>query len=349
MSEDVSGLVERVIDEFDFGSYEIQAYLVLLDHGELTATEIANKTDVPQPRVYDTVRSLADRGLVEIHESRPMRVVVRKPTEAFANQKERFEEMIAQLDARYQAPTRTAEAVTLVRSRGTIQRHIEETLETAEYELTLSLTPALLEEFEEILASALDDGVQITLLVTPAADARDPEDYDYESVATQVRARRGVVTPVLAVADGEYSVYATQEAFREAGNDYAVIFNRSALGFLIIGFFRTVLWTTAESLSENGREKSFPHRYGSVRRCLEDIRDVRADLYATVAGRDVLTGEPREVRGRIVEAETTEDQELATLRLETADGEVAVGGRVAAYEDVEANEIRVTIGSPPEL
>lgn len=349
MSEDVSGLVQRVIDEFDFGTYEIQSYLVLLDHGELTATEIATKTDVPQPRVYDTVRELADRGLVEIHESRPMRVIARKPTEAFANQQELFEEMISQLDARYQAPTRTAEAVSLVRSRGTIGRYMEETIDTADYELTLSLTPALLEEYRSNLATALEEGVQITLLLTPAAEAPDPEPYDFSEIATQVRARRGVVTPILAVADGEYSVYATQEAFREDGNDYAVIFNRSALGFLIVGFFRTVLWTTAEELFEDGRDQQFPHRYGSVRRCLEDIGDVRTDLYATVAGRDVLTGDPREVRGRITSAESTEDQEIATLTLETESGEVTVGGRVSAYEDIEAHEICVNIGSPPEL
>ncbi|PSP32060.1 ArsR family transcriptional regulator [Halobacteriales archaeon QH_10_67_22] len=350
MSEDdILGLVEEVIEEFDFGSYEVDAYLALLENGELTATEVASLTDVPQPRVYDTVRSLEDRGLVEIHESRPMRIVARKPEEAFAAHQQLFDEMVSELDARYATPARTAEAVSVIRSRTTIQRYVEEIVETAEYELTLSLTPALLDRFEPALARAIEADVTTTLLVTPAADAPDPDEFAYERVTTHARARRGVVTPVIAVADGEYAMYATQDALREGNDNYAVIFNRSALGFLLVGFFRTVLWTTAEELSSVESEGGFPRRYASVRQCIDDIGRARTDLYATVTGRRVLTGDPCEVRGEIAKAEITDESEVATLVLATDDGEVTVGGRVATYEDVEAHEIRVTIGSPPDI
>ena len=350
MSEDdIDDLVERVVDAFDFGTYEVEAYLALLDRGELTAGDIASVTDVPQPRVYDTVRSLEDRGLVEIRESRPMRVVARKPEQAFADQQQLFEEMVDKLDARYDAPAKTAEAVSVVRSRGTIQRYFGEVIEAADYELTLSVTPGLLDRFEDDLAAAVDRDVRTTLLVTPAAHAPDPAEYDYDRVATQARARRGVVTPVLAVADGEFSVYATQDALREEDDNYAVIFNRSALGFLVLGFFRTVLWTTTEHLSESDPDQSFPRRYASVRRCVDDTAGVRADLYATVSGREVLTGDPCEVQGRVADTRSSADEEVATLFLETDNGQVTVGGRVAAYEDIEAHEIRVNIGSPPPL
>jgi len=356
--DDALGLVEDVIETFDFGTYEVEAYLALLEHGELTASETASMTDVPQPRVYDTVRSLEDRGLVEIRESRPMRVVARRPTEAFADQQRLVEEMVSRLDGRYEEPTRTAEAVSVVRSRGTIQRYLGEVVESAEYELALSLTPDLLDRFEAELAAAVVDDVQVSLLLTPGREAPDPDEYDYGQVASQARARRGVVTPVLAVADGEYAVYATQDAVGEgtasqdtvgdSTDDYAVIFNRSALGFLLVGFFRTVLWTTAEVLAEPDRRLEFPRSYASIRQCLADVSDVRADLYATVSGRRVTTGEPCEVRGRITDTQSTADQEVATMVVETDDGEVTVGGRVAAYEDVEAHEIHVTIGSPPD-
>lgn len=349
MSEDVSELVESVIEAFDFGTYEVEAYLALLERGELTASEIADTTEVPQPRVYDTVRSLEDRGLVEIRESRPMRIVARKPEQAFADQQRQFDEMVSRLDQRYTEPTRTAEAVSVIRSRGTIQRYLEEAIVNAEDELMLSLTPDLLERFESALVTARDQSVQTTLLVTPASDAPSSDEYDYEAVATQARARRGVVTPVVVVADGEYCVYATQDALREDNDTYAVIFNRSALGFLLVGFFRTVLWTTADHLGESDREVQFPHRYATIRQCVDDVRGARSNLFATVAGRDVLTGDQRTVRGRIAKTRYSTDQEVASLVLETDEGEISVGGRVAAYEDVEAHEIRVNIGSPPDL
>jgi sugar-specific transcriptional regulator TrmB len=68
MADDLRVNMERVGERFNLGEYEIDAYLAVLEHGELTASEIADRTDIPQPRVYDTVRSLSDRGLVELRE-----------------------------------------------------------------------------------------------------------------------------------------------------------------------------------------------------------------------------------------------------------------------------------------
>jgi len=62
MTDDLRGTLDRVGDRFNLGEYEIDAYLAVLEHGELTASDIADRTDIPQPRVYDTVRSLSDRG-----------------------------------------------------------------------------------------------------------------------------------------------------------------------------------------------------------------------------------------------------------------------------------------------
>ena len=61
MADDLRMTLERVGERFNLGEYEINAYLAVLEHGELTASEIADRTDIPQPRVYDTVRSLSDR------------------------------------------------------------------------------------------------------------------------------------------------------------------------------------------------------------------------------------------------------------------------------------------------
>ena len=64
MADDLRQTLDAVGDRFNLGDYEIDAYLAVLEHGQLTASEIADRTDIPQPRVYDTVRSLSDRQLV---------------------------------------------------------------------------------------------------------------------------------------------------------------------------------------------------------------------------------------------------------------------------------------------
>ena len=339
---DLRRTLEWMGDRFDFGEYEIEAYLAVLDHGDLTASQIADHTDIPQPRVYDTVRKLSDRGMVEVRESRPMRVVALDPEEVFPSVQESLDELVADLAARYTAPTRETEAVSLVKSRPSILRYLETVLETAEYELACSLTPELLDRFESDLAEARSRGVEVELLVTPAADAPSPEEFDYDAVATEVRARRGITTPVMAVADGERSVYATQDALTDGSERYGVIFNRSALGFLVGGFFNTVLWTTGESVV-SGSAASFPRRYASIRRCVKDLQDADGEFTVTVAGRDVVTGERRRATGRVAGLSLAASDEVATLTLETDDGEVTVGGRVAAYEDIEAHEIYVEV------
>ncbi|SNZ04643.1 Sugar-specific transcriptional regulator TrmB [Natronoarchaeum philippinense] len=349
-SDDLRVTMERVGERFNLGEYEIDAYLAVMEHGTLTASEIADRTDIPQPRVYDTVRSLSDRGLVELRESRPMKVIAVDPDDAFSDVQSSLTDMIDELEARYTAPARDTEAVSLVKSRSTILRYVEEVIEAAEYELALSLTPELLERYEDELAAQRADGVSIDLLLTPARNAPSPEEYDYLNVCTAARTRRGITTPVIAVADGEYSIYATQDAIRDNDRDrYGVIFNRSALGFLISGFYGTVLWTTAmETLAEDGADRRFPRRYASIRRCVKDLLDVTGELYATIEGRDVASGEARLVKGKIVDISFETNEEVAGLTIDTGDRRIDIGGQVASFEAVEAHEIRIGRDAPPE-
>jgi len=339
MADELRMTLERVGERFDLGEYEIEAYLAVLEHGELTASEIADRTEIPQPRVYDTVRSLSDRGLVELRESRPMKIVAVAPDDAFGDVQQSLDSLVSELEARYTAPARDTEAVSLVKSRSTILRYVEEIIESAEYELILSLTPDLLRRFREDLAAAVDDGVSVDLLVTPASRAPDPDSFDYLEVATVARVRRGITTPILAVADGNYSIYATQDALRDDRDRYGVIFNRSALGFLVSGFFGTVLWSTAETIATDGKRRPFPRRYASIRRAVKDVRELDGPFYASITGRHVETGDPIVVEGKVTTATLEESEEVASLQLETDDGVLEIGGLVAAFEDVEAQEI----------
>ncbi|MWG36252.1 HTH-type sugar sensing transcriptional regulator TrmB [Halomarina oriensis] len=348
-SGDPRATLERLSGRFDFGEYESEAYLAILRHGELTASEIAEYTDIPQPRVYDTVRGLANVGLVELQESRPMRVLAVDPQEAFTDLRSSLDDLVEDLEREYTSPVRDSEAVTLVKSRSTILRYLADVIESAEYELVLSVSPDLVGRFEEELQERREAGVTIELLLSPAVDAPGPEEYDYARIATHTRARRGLTTPVVAVADGSYSVYATRDALRSDRDRYGVIFNRSELGFLVSGFLNTVVWTSATTVQHDDSRPAFPRRYATIRRCVSDLSATDGPFYASIVGRDVEGGASRTVHGEVVDVSVGTNRETAALTVDTGEGLVDVGGQVAALEDIEAREIHIGRSDPPGL
>lgn len=347
--DDLSGHLERIVDWFDFGEYEIEAYLTVLEHGKLTASEIADKTAIPQPRVYDTVRSLADNGFVELRDSRTLEVLAVDPEEAFDNVRLTLDDVVEGLSQKYTSPSRDDEAVWLVTSTQTILRYIEDVIEQSEFELVLSLTPRLLDRFEEDLAAKQEAGVTIELLVSPSADAPDTDAFDYSRVATTVRARRGLTTPIVAVADGTYSVYTTRTALRSGGDEYGVIFNRSELGFLVLGFLNTVVWPSATTLIEYRSERPFPRHYATIRRCVTDIQNREGDFHVSVRGRDVESGEYLTVEGRVIDIDVGVNHQTAAITIDTGDDTVDIGGQAAAFEEIEAYELVVDRESPPGI
>ncbi|AWB26577.1 HTH-type sugar sensing transcriptional regulator TrmB [Halococcoides cellulosivorans] len=341
MTDDLLDSLETLSDRLDFGEYEAAAYLTILEHGELTASEIADQTDIPQPRVYDTVRDLSDRGLVEVNESRPMKVLAIDPADAFDEYRVSFSTVVEGLTERYTQPARESEGISLVRSRPTILRYIEDILDAAEYELLLSLTPDLLDRYEDLLAAKIDDSVGVEIMISPSVEVPDADAYDYREVATAVRARRGVTSPVIAIADGQYAIYATREGVRGAEDRYGVIFDRSELGFLLSSFLNTVLWSTAETVLSYGEIPTFPRRYATIRRCVSELQSVEGPLYARIEGRDIVTGNPRVLTGKVSETAIDSNRVTASLQVETATETVEVGGQLAALEDIEAHEITI--------
>ena len=350
MPDDLKKRIEQAGNRLDLTEYEIAAYLAVLEYGELSASEVSYRTDVPQPRVYDIVRRLEERSLVELIEGRPMRVRALDPAELFDDLNSSLKSLAADLGSRYTAPEPDDEAVSLVTSRQTILRRFQAIIEAAEYELILSLTPSLLKRFEKPLMAHRQANVPIELLVSPASEAPDPTIYDYLSVATRVRLRRGVTTPLLAVADGKHSIYTTQDVLKREQDQYGVIFHRSMLGFLVTGFFNTGLWVTADPLASDGNENGFPKQFASVRRCVKDLQQRDGEFHATVTGRTVETGRRWSESGTITDISAKLSERIVSFTLETEpeSESFTIGGRVASLEDIEAHTIRINRKEPSE-
>ena len=64
-------LVEA-LKTFGLSEYEAKVLLALIAKGELTAKEVSEYSGVPRTSVYDVIKSLMDKGLVEAY-GKPMR------------------------------------------------------------------------------------------------------------------------------------------------------------------------------------------------------------------------------------------------------------------------------------
>ena len=88
----VSGKTREELREIGLSAYEIDAYLILLEQGQLTAMEISKGASVPYSKIYEALNSLKEKGWIKSNESRPFKYYPVPPVEALASNRLRFED-----------------------------------------------------------------------------------------------------------------------------------------------------------------------------------------------------------------------------------------------------------------
>ena len=68
--------------EMGLNAYEIDAYIVLLEGGQMTAMEISQQATVPYSKMYEVLNSLKEKGWIKNTESRPFKYYPVPPLEA---------------------------------------------------------------------------------------------------------------------------------------------------------------------------------------------------------------------------------------------------------------------------
>jgi sugar-specific transcriptional regulator TrmB len=73
-------------------AYEIDAYTVLLEGGQMTAMEISLEASVPYSKIYEVLNSLKEKGWIKSSETRPFKYYPVPPLEATRFTKLRLED-----------------------------------------------------------------------------------------------------------------------------------------------------------------------------------------------------------------------------------------------------------------
>jgi sugar-specific transcriptional regulator TrmB len=88
----VSEDTREILRQMGLNAYETDAYIVLLEGGQMTAMEISREANVPYSKIYDVLNSLKQKGWIKSTETRPFKYYPVPPLEAATNAKRRLED-----------------------------------------------------------------------------------------------------------------------------------------------------------------------------------------------------------------------------------------------------------------
>jgi len=189
--------------------YEAKAYLVLLRNKVMTSTQISKEAHIPQPRVYDVLKSLEDKGLVIVSEGRPKLYRVEEPRKALKKLADRIVEKVKEdylslvdvLEEMYASKAEEArEEIWKLNSPSRIYDKILDVISEAQVELLISAYDHMLDKLKPRLKKLSRKGVSICLITYGYSE---PQKYVDEH-----RVKKTIGT-VIVIADRSEMVFVT--------------------------------------------------------------------------------------------------------------------------------------------
>lgn len=334
----------ETLGQFGLSDKEIDTYLTLLEHGEAKASQIADDAGVSKRYAYSVSERLAERGFVEVNDHVvPTTIRPKPPEDVIDILQSDVESMRPGLEERFAETQSDTEQFEVIKSQVTVLKRIKTLIDEAESELTLSIPADHLEEVRTELAAAIDRGVLALLIVTDTDSAPDVAD-----VASATRVWRESMPTMLTV-DSRVGVVAPNEILARSNSDrQAIVFAQEQLSPVIVGSFFGNYWPVAEEVAVT-EPAELPAEFSNFRHAtFQATLHLRSgtDLRATVEGRAMAedatverTGRVVDVRQGMVKPANNQFPVQHSIRLETDEGTLTVGGPGAFVEDVEAEEV----------
>ncbi len=326
-------------------SYEAKAYLVLVKNNVMTSTEIAKEARIPQPRVYDVLKGLEEKGLVLVSEGRPRlyraedpRIALKRLVEDVERKlREEYVQAITLIENVLGREKKTSsEEIWKIESPQKIKSKLVDLIEMAEHELLISAYEHLLNGIRNRLRKLDRKGVSVCLVVF---DEVEPQKYVDEH---RFKKTRGIV---IAVPDRKSALFVTN--WYDPDKILPVGFyteNKHLLKFFTEYFLHNLRDLSRPVYTAFG-DRVFMRRFVNITRAIDMIRilqQLNRKITVKIAGRDLRTGKRVTVEGEPVDTIYDVYNGIARITVRTGNGErITVGGWGATLEDIEVEVIEV--------
>ena len=345
------------LEDAGLSPYQADAFVTLLGLGSASATDIAQASVVPDPRIYDVLRSLEENGYIETYEQGSLHARAHDPAEVLTDLRSRASRFVTaadEIEERWSRPDIEDHKVSIVKRFDTVLDRADELIRSADHQVQVGLTPAQFDELSDALAVAHDAGIDTKVCLFPATTTEPtlPSTETLTRTCTEAR-YRDVPSPFVALVDRSWTCFAPHA---ESMSQYGILVNDRTHAYVFHWYFLTCLWEVHDAIYSTRRNEP-PITYVDMRQCLrrvEPLLDEGATIRATVHGFETDTGCELTVSGTIVDVTyagvpasggqqtpLTQLAGKASFTLESDRGTYTVGGWGATIEDLEAT--RTTI------
>jgi len=197
----ISDKTKKALETIGLTNYEIKIFSSLLKSGEITASDLSQKSGVPYSKIYEVLGTLEEKGWIGSDDSRPTKYYPKSPSTGLETVKQKMETNFSQ-----NQNTILNELVPLYEKSGTSERpdiwvlsgtvnivaKILEMVESCRNEVMIALPEAgvdLVKQALPKLRSLHDKGVSITILTS---DKMDKESVKSIKRVATVKVKKGL-------------------------------------------------------------------------------------------------------------------------------------------------------------
>ena len=197
----ISDKTRKALEKIGLTGYEIKTYTALLKSGELTASDLSQKSGVPYSKVYEVLGTLEEKGWIGSDDSRPTSYFAKSPSTGLETTKQRRDSefmknngvIINELSPLYEkSGTSEKPDIWFLSGTANIAAKVLEMVESCRREVLIAIPEA----GEELVKKAMpklrllhDRGVGIIILTS---DKMDGESVKSLSRVASVKVREGL-------------------------------------------------------------------------------------------------------------------------------------------------------------
>ncbi|WP_225336044.1 TrmB family transcriptional regulator [Halomicrobium urmianum] len=348
--------IESVLEEYGLSPYQANAYLTILELRDASASEINEASNVPQPRIYDILETLDEKGLVETYEKESLRARIIDPTEFTSQLEEKadnFVESAELINDYWEKSPLEKHSFEIYSDFTKVINYADEDIRQANESIHLAISASNFLQVRDALTDVVANGiiVNVSAYVSEESETGIEDLAPYLRETTSEARYRRDPAPFLALVDAHKAYFGVSRP----RTGYGMFVQDQALSTMLYRYFQDTLWRRWDIIHERSTG-DLPKEYASIRQCIRELQpysDKENPLWVSVDGYETETGRETHVEGFITDIfpDTDDDVTLKEadqvfLVVESESESYTIGGFGALVEDVRATRIQISNVEP---